>query len=384
MLLELKLARAFLFARRKSLARFTASVAVVSLAVGVASLLLAQAIAAGFSSEMQSKLLANTPHISVFMKDGSRISESNEVIDKITGQPGVVSVTPSAYESAVLFGETSAEYAVIRTDHGLPAPASDGHISVLLGDELAARSGVAAGDAVRMMIFGDEGTHETNVSVVGTFRTGLFEYDSTWVKIAPLALARLRGEPTFTPGVLNVSVTDPFRSGEAAASIRNRLGDQFRVIDWQEANGPLFAALSAERRAATAVILLMVAIAAVNITTTLALVAGERRADVAVLRTCGISGRQVAAIFVLQGLILGAAGVAAGTLLGLGAAAAGNYFEILRLPAGVYSLGYIPLRLDTTAVLFTAFAALAVALLAAAFPAWRAKREKPLELLRTQ
>ena len=384
MLFELKLACAFLFARRKSLARFTAAVAVVTLAVGVAALIVAQAIGNGFRSELQTKILANTAHVAVFMKDGARIENWEAAASRIKVVKGVESVSPDAYDSAVILGERSTEYAVLKTDD-TSADSNGREIVVLVGSELAEKSGVTGGDKVRLVVFGDDGqTHEASVTVGGTFATGLFEYDSTWVKISRHDLARLRGETAFTPSVLNVELKDIFRSSETANEMRASLGDGYRVIDWQEANRPLFAALRTERKAGTAVIILIIIIASLNITTTLALIVNERRADIAVLKTCGIHTLRIVRLFILQGSVLAVTGVLGGVVLGLVACAFANQFELLKLPADVYSIGYIPLHTEPASIGLTAAAAVVIGVGATLYPAIRASRSRPLELLRTQ
>ncbi|HEX2640271.1 MAG TPA: FtsX-like permease family protein [Pyrinomonadaceae bacterium] len=384
MLFELKLARAFLLTRRRSLARFTAAVAVVTLAVGVAALIVAQAIGNGFRNELQTKILANTAHIAVFIKDGSRIENWKRAISEIEGIKNVKSVSTGAYESAVLLGDRATEYAVLKTDDVAASNAGQ-KIAVAVGSELAERSGVTPGSEVRLVVFDDNGqTRQATVVVSGTFATGLYEYDSTWIRISPSDLAQLRGEPAFTPSVINASLDDMFRSDDTAHEMRKALGEGYRVIDWQEANRPLFAALSAERRAGTAVILLIIVIAAINITTTLALIVNERRADIAVLKTCGIKGRNIVSLFIVQGSLLAAGGIAAGVIIGIVACAFANHFELLRLPADVYSINYIPLRIEPFSVALTAAAAFVISVAATLYPAIRASGARPLELLRTQ
>ncbi|MFN6962429.1 MAG: FtsX-like permease family protein [Pyrinomonadaceae bacterium] len=379
MLTELKLARAFLWARQQSLARLTTALAIGSLALGVAALITSLAVAAGFSGELQTRLLANSPHIAIQRDDGSTLADSGRLVDAVRSVEGVTEAVPSANESAVVLGASATEYAVLRTDDSLADDAS-----VVIGHELARRSGLGPGDRARIVVFWSGGTLDLDATVAGTFKTGILEYDAATIRISPAYLARLRGEKEFTPTMLEVRLADPFRSAEIAEALRARIGGEFRVIDWQEANRPLFAALSAERRAAAAVIFLMVVIAAVNITTSLAMVAGERRGDIAVLRTCGMTSRRIAATFVFAGLVLGAAGAFIGTLIGSIACAAANRFELLRLPGGVYSIDYIPLRSDPLTVVLVVASALAVAALAASVPARLAARTKPLELLRTQ
>lgn len=384
MLFELRLARAFLFTRRTSLARFTAVVAVVTLAAGVAALIVAQAIGNGFRSELQSKILANTAHIAVFMKDESRIENWETDISKIKDLGNIDSISPGAYESAVLLGDKSTEYVVLKTDDA-SADGSGQEIVVSVGRELAEKSGVSPGSRLRLVVFGNDGRpHEASVTADGTFTTGLYEYDSTWIKISRPDLARLRGDTSFAPSVLNVSLKDIFSSNRTANEIRKSLGESYRVIDWQEANRPLFAALSTERRAGTMIIVLIIVIAALNITTTLALIVNERRADIAVLKTCGTRSRRIVGLFMVQGLTLAVAGVLGGVLLGSGICSVANRFELLKLPADVYSINYIPLRIEPISVALTGAASLVIGMIATLYPAIRASRTRPLELLRTQ
>ena len=111
---EIKLAFKYFRARRKSLARFTSLVAVVGIAAGVGSLIIANALANGFSDEMRDKILANTSHISIFTNDGTEISDWYEIKTKIETIENVKEVSPTTYESALITGKDSAGYAVLR------------------------------------------------------------------------------------------------------------------------------------------------------------------------------------------------------------------------------------------------------------------------------
>jgi lipoprotein-releasing system permease protein len=158
----------------------------------------------------------------------------------------------------------------------------------------------------------------------------------------------------------------------------------YKVVDWQEANQPLFAALSLERRVALAIISLIIFVAALNITTTLALLVSERRLDIAVLRTCGARARNLVFIFLLEGLLLGSVGIFCGVVLGLVGCFAGNYFEAVSLSKEVYSLSYVPFRPNLENILMIIFIALLLCLAATVYPASKASRIKPLENLRQQ
>ena len=161
------------------------------------------------------------------------------------------------------------------------------------------------------------------------------------------------------------------------------LGENFQVVDWQEANQPLFAALSLERKVSLAIISLIIFIAALNITTTLALLVNERRFDIAVLRTCGAKSKTLILVFLWEGLLIGIIGIVSGVIVGLLACFFGNYFRLVSLSAEVYSLSYIPFNISFSSVLLIIVTALLICLLATVYPAYRASRMKPLDNLRT-
>ncbi|HLM01284.1 MAG TPA: ABC transporter permease [Pyrinomonadaceae bacterium] len=408
---ELKLAWKYSGARRKSLARFTAMVAVVGIASGVAALILAQALARGFADEMRDKILSNTAHIIIYRADGEGMSEIPDVEVKIKRIENVASTASTTYESALLIGKKTDAYCVLRgkTDFiGSRIPQFETYTLspggelvkvqeadrdltfeppiVGIGAELAEKTGLLVGDEAEITlahgVFAPYASRRVVVKEI--FRTGLYDYDSTWVYVSFVDLARISGNPAFLPTVLSVSAKDIYATGETADEIRRTLGDEYKVLDWQEANRPLFAALGLERKVSLAIISLIIFIAVLNITTTLALLVNERRLDIAVLRTCGAQARSLIAIFLLEGSFLGIAGIVSGLILGLALCLAANYFKIISLPADVYSLSYIPLQPQVWDILLIASIAFALSLAATVYPAFRAARIKPLENLRNQ
>jgi lipoprotein-releasing system permease protein len=128
--------------------------------------------------------------------------------------------------------------------------------------------------------------------------------------------------------------------------------------------------------------MLIMVLAALNITTTLALVVVERRSDIAVLGALGARPGGVMTVFVIEGALIGALGALCGVVLGLAACAAGEYFELVRLPPDVYSISVVPFRPHLPDVLLPALAAFAVSLLATLYPARQAARVRPAEALR--
>ena len=375
---EFKLAYKYFRLRRKSLARFTSVVAVVGIAAGVASLILAQALARGFADEMRDKILANTAHIAVGLKTGDEISDHREIEERLKKIENVRQIVPTAYKNSLITGATESAYAILKVQTGNDLTGSQIAVGARLAENLDLRIGSEA-EIVTL-----ENQTPSRVRVAATFETGLYDYDSTWIYLSPEKFAQLRGQPQFVPTILNVSVRDIYKANETAAEIRAALGAEFTIVDWQEANRPLFAALGLERKVALAIIGLIIFIAALNITTTLALLVGERRLDIAVLRTCGARTRSLMMIFLLEGLFLGSIGILAGLIFGLAGCFLGNYFRIISLSAEVYSLNYVPLRPEISSILWTLLSALFLSLAACLYPALKASRIKPLENLRTQ
>jgi lipoprotein-releasing system permease protein len=386
---ELKLAWKYFRARRKSLARFTSFAAVAGIAAGVASLIIAQALARGFSDEMQDKILANTAHISIFTGDGAEIANWQEIKENLEKLENVKEISATAYESSMILSADAINYVILRVENQTnneQRRANDEQIiKISIGEKLAEKNNLKSGDEAEIIILENQiEPKRVKVFVAEIFRTGLYEYDSTWIRTSPEDFASLHGEKIFTPTVLNVSVKDIYKARETARKIKENLGETFKVLDWQEANQPLFAALSLERKVSLAIISLIIFIAVLNITTTLALLVNERRLDIAVLKTCGAGGRSLVSIFLLEGLFLGFFGIVFGLFLGLLGCVLGNYFRVINLSAEVYSLSYIPFRPVLSNVLLIIFIAFGLCLAACVYPAFKASRIKPLENLRTR
>lgn len=375
---ELKIAWRYFRARRKSLARFTAVIAVVGIAAGAAALILANALAKGFADEMQNKILANTAHVSIFSADGAAIFDWNLLKEKIETLENVEKIAPTAYENSLIIGANETNYAILKVQ--TPTDLKGSQIAV--GKKLAEKLNLKIGDAAEIATI--ENQTPVRVSVAQIFQTGLYDYDATWIRITPENYARLHKQTDFTPTVLDVSVRDIYRADETAKAIRENLGEKYKVVAWQEANQPLFAALSLERKVALSIIGLIVFIAALNITTTLALLVNERRLDIAVLRTSGATAKSLILIFLLEGFFISFAGIFTGVLLGLLGCFLGNHFKLISLSEEVYSLNQIRFAPDLTSILSTIFGVFLLCFIAAFYPAWKASKIKPLENLRRQ
>lgn len=372
-------------ARRRSLVRFTAIVAVAGIAAGVAGLIFARALGRGFQEEIQSGLLANTPHISIFRDDGGPIADASSVATEAVKIANVADAKPVRTEQVLLSGPNSIEYSVMNvSDEVDPGETESGTGAVPeidVGIELAGRTGITDASPAVIIRIAENG-ERIRVGVRSIFQTGLFEYDSIRINISPQEFSKLSGAKPLAPTAVAITLKDPFQSDATAGNMRRIVGSELRVMDWREANRPLFAAMSLERKAAFTVIILIILIAALNITTTLALLVGERRLDIAVLRTCGATSRNIVEIFLFEGMLIGIVGVAAGVLVGISTCFAANYFRLISLAGEVYMVEYVPLRTSAADVIAVALAALLICAAATVYPAFRAGQVKPAENLR--
>jgi lipoprotein-releasing system permease protein len=405
---EVFLALRYLRSRRKHrLARATTLIAVLGIAAGVASLIVALAIADGFRDEMRDKILRGTAHITVMRADGQPLVNYGEVASQIANVAGVSGAAGTTYDGAVIIGPKSSAYGVLRgidqsssqVTNDISATIVRGSLepvfrqggdertlpSVVLGVELATRLGVDVGDTADVIsaqsAFSSANSNRRRVRVAAIFRSGLFEYDSTWIYVSLETIAAFTGD-AHAASVISVQLADIYNVKQTAAQIRQKLGSAYVVIDWQEANRPLFTALTLERRIGIMIIALIVLIAALNITTTLILLVMERRRDIAILNAMGATPNGIMTIFVIEGAILGFLGAVGGVLLGAFATLVANRYHLISLPPDVYSISSVPLHLKSYNVMLAAVIAFALSILATIYPARAASRIHAAELLR--
>jgi lipoprotein-releasing system permease protein len=394
---EVFLALRYLRSRHKRpLARFTSIAAVLGIGMGVAALIVAFALSNGFRDEMREKILQGTSHISLLRADGQPIDNYSELANRLRQVDGVVTATPTTYDGAIARGPKDSGYAVIRGIENDPGQSTqvrqwitDGSLgplfetstepNALIGTELATRIGVHTGEVFSVIPATGGETHRLRTA--GIFRSGLFEYDSTWIYVAFDTATALAGD-NHAASVMSIQVRDPDNVKQVAANVSNTLGNSYTLVDWQQANQPLFAALALERRMGLFIIGLIIAIAALNITTMLILVVVERRRDIAILNALGATRTGVMLLFVIEGAVVGAIGAIGGVVVGLIACFIGNYYKLVSLPADVYSISNVPLITRPTEMLLAALIAFALSVLATIYPARAASRLRPVEALR--
>ena len=395
---EVFLAFRYLRSRHKRrLARATSVAAILGICMGVAALIVAFALSNGFRDEMRDKILQGTAHLSVLRTDGRAIENYAELAERVKQVGGVVSASATTYDGALARGSKGSGYAVIR---GLEKEAAQlaerrsiregsfEHVTeksatglpyAVVGADLAARIGVKVGDVFQVLSATQSKTHSLQVG--GIFRSGLFEYDSTWIYVGMDTASDFAGN-NHAASVLSVQVNDPDNVHEVSANISKALGNTYTIVDWQQANQPLFSALALERRMGLFIIGLIIAIATLNITTMLILVVVERRRDIAILNALGASRSGVMLVFIIEGAVIGAIGAVTGVVLGFVLCVIGNHYKLVSLPADVYSISNVPLIPKPGEMILAALVAFVLSLLATIYPARAASRLKPVEALR--
>ena len=387
---EVFLALRYLKSRRKRrLARATSVAAMLGIAMGVAALIVAFALSNGFRDEMREKILEGTAHLSVVRADGRPIENYAELAGRLKQVGGVVSASATTYDGALVRGTKGSSYAVIRgverdavqsrwVKEGSFAPlfeAASNTPNAVVGADLAARVGLSLGDVFQVQPAND--STPRRLRVAGIFRSGLFEYDSTWIYVG----MDFAGN-NHAASVMSVQVNDIDNVKQVSADVSRTLGNSYTIIDWQQANQPLFAALALERRMGLFIIGLIIAIATLNITTMLILVVVERRRDIAILNALGATRTGVMLLFIIEGAVVGAIGAAVGVAIGFIACAIGNHYKLVSLPADVYSISNVPLIARPSEMLIAALVAFLLSVLATIYPARAASRMRPVEALR--
>lgn len=381
---------------------------VAGVTVGVMALIVVIGVMAGFEADLKDRMLAILPHLQITAADGA-LADSRSLTARVREIPGVRSAGPYA-ESQVMFrGEfgvggallkgldpdlvdPEGPMAAVRELAELPAsgengPEADSLPGVVLGAELARTLGTGAGDVVYLI--SPRGSlspvgHIPSMRrfrVAGLFRSGMYEYDGALAFVRLGEARRLLRMGDRVSGV-EAWMDDPDEAAGARRALSASLGDGFRVRDWTEMNRNFFGALRLEKTAMFVILTLIVLVAAFNIANSLAMTVMEKTRDIAILKAMGATDRAVRRIFILKGLAIGAAGTLLGGVLGIALCLVLQSTDFLRLPADVYYLTTIPVRLEAWNVAAIAAAALVICFLATLFPARQASRLNPVEAFR--
>jgi lipoprotein-releasing system permease protein len=218
------------------------------------------------------------------------------------------------------------------------------------------------------------------LKVVGIYQLGLFEFDNSYGYVTLDVAKRLTGQDT--PQYIKLRVDNIYDAPAIAADINQRFGKLYLAQDWSTLNASLFSALWLEKVAMSITIGLIVIVAALNIVASLVLLVMEKSRDIAILKTMGASARSIMIIFMLQGVLIGLAGLTFGAVLGRGVAYVLDHYKLIHIPIDVYQITYVPFRIETFDFLMVLAAAFVICFVATIYPSRQASRLDPAEALR--
>lgn len=390
---------------RPAVLRLVTLFSIIGVAAGVATLVIALSMNTGFRETLQDRLLGVTAHISLTRPGSSGIRNYDEIARKLAATPGVRSATPAVYQTVLLsFGgqargvvtkgvdperERKSDEALQRIVAGKLdfSPDADGIEALLVGKLLAEEWKLSPGDYVtltspqgRLTPFGlMPRTRRFRVS--GVFDSGFYDYDENWCFLTFAAAQELSG----TSDVVNViefRLVQPERAGEIAQVIGQASGQGFSTSTWMEENRALFRALRLEKLVEAIFIGLITFVAGLNILVVLSMTVTDKARDIAVLRSMGARREQIRAVFLWQGIAIGAAGTLAGLAIGYAFSIVAGSYHLIPLDPQVYAVPYVPFHPSFFDGLWITVAAMSISVIATILPARAAIRLQPVEILR--
>lgn len=385
----------------------------VGIALGVAALIVVLSVMNGFQKEVRDRMLSVLPHIEIYVPGAEPLKvldEWTELAKQARQSPQVTGAAPFVAAQAMLMrgqelrgiqvrgidpvAEKEVSDAGSQMVRGKMTDLKPGSFGIVLGQELADLLQVRIGQTVMML------APAANISpagftprmrqftLVGTFRSGHYEYDSSLAFVDATDAAKMFRDGGMA-GV-RLRVTDMHRAPEIAQSLIALLPRNVAIADWSRNNRTWFAAVQTEKRMMFLILTLIVAVAAFNLLSSLVMAVKDKKSDIAILRSFGATPGEIARIFLVQGALIGVVG----TLLGVmgGAAIAFNVDVLVPaiermigaqfLPREIYFINALPSDPQLSDITTIGVTSLIMSLLATLYPSWRASRLQPAEVLR--
>jgi len=402
--------------RRQAVIGVITVISVIGVTAGVASLVIALSINAGFQKDLQDQLLGSQSHINLVRVQNDGIENWRALMARLSKQPHVTGVAPAMYGQVMASRAARASGALVK---GV-IPEYENRVSellksiklgsaaalepcaetdeacksgktippIVLGKDLAETIGATVGSTI--MIISPQGELSPigmmpkyqQFKVAGIFRSGFYNYDSAWAFIRLSDSQRLFSLPDTVISVIEFKIDDLYKAEEVGSALEKAAGPGFVAKNWMDENRALFRALRLERVVTFLTIGLIVFVAALNILISLIMMVMEKTKDVAVLISMGAKRRQIRGIFMFQGVLIGVIGTVAGLILGYGIAIAGAKYHFVALSAEVYSIDYLPFAPRMVDGVLIAAVALLISFVATLYPSWSAARVLPAEALR--
>ena len=410
---ELRIGRRYLRSTGNRFLSFISAISMAGVAIGVAVLIVVLSVMNGFEHELRARILSLTSHATI-TAFGEGLAGWPALRAEALANPRVAAAAPFVEGEVLLIadrpgGASSAstlrgiepklesEVSALheRLTHGSMQALAPGSFGVILGEELAGKLGVSTGDSVVVAVAKGNVTPAGVVprlrrfTVVGLFRSGMYEIDATLAIVHVGDAARLLRLGDNVSG-LRLAVANPYEAPQAVREVASALGGGLYVEDWTQRNANFFRSIELTKRMMFFILLLVVAVAAFNIVSTLVMAVKDKQPDIAILRTIGARPVSILAVFTAQGTVIGLlgtlAGVALGVLLSVNLEALVHGLERVSgvhfMDASVYLMSDLPARVEPRDVALIAGTAFVLCCLSTVYPAWRAATTDPARALR--
>ena len=397
--------------RRNHFISFISSISMGGIALAVMLLITVLSVMNGFEAELRDRILGMASHVEISGGRGAlqnwqdvesqvdeRVADVNGAAPYISGE-GMVR-TGRNMAGTMIRGVLPEQERNVSdvADHMVAGDFESlekGKYRIVIGAELAAILGVGLGDKIDLMI------PEANITpagivprfrrftVGGIFQVGMYEYDRGMVMIHMGDAATLYNMKDGVTGV-RLHLKDMFDAPSVSRQLEVMLDPGKRVSDWTRQHANFFHAIATEKTVMFIILSLIIAVAAFNIVSMLVMVVTDKQGNIAILRTLGMSPKSVMAIFMVQGSLIGIVGTVSGCILGVLAAL--NVSDMVAwlervlgiqfLSSDVYFISYLPSRLEMSDLGVIVSSAFGLTFLSTLYPAWRAARIQPAEVLR--
>jgi lipoprotein-releasing system permease protein len=390
---------------RPAVLRVVTLLAVVGVAAGVTTLVIALSMNTGFRQVIRDRLLTVTAHVNLKPAGPQGIRDYRGLMARLAGTLGIQSIEPAIYDTVLLSSGNHARGIVLKgvdpelerrasealsriaAGSGNFEPDADGLPALLVGRILASDLRISPGDYVTLTSPQGNLTpfgmlpRSRRFRVNGIYDSGFYDYDANWGFVNLSSAQGLAGVGDVV-SLLEIRVKNLDDARNVANEILRAAGNGFTTSTWMDENRALFRALSLEKLVTALFIGLITFVAGLNILVVLTMTVADRARDIAVLMAMGTRVEQVRRIFMWQGLAVSILGISCGLLLGYGLAWVADRWRLIPLNPEVYAIPYVPFRANGLDAIWIAAAALAISIAATILPARSASRILPVEILR--
>ncbi|AKL97822.1 ABC transporter permease [Endomicrobium proavitum] len=404
MSVETFIAFRYLKARKKGFfSLLTTLIAVGGTTLGVAALVITLAIMSGFQNDIRNKILGIQPHIIVNRIDGAAFTNYAALEDVIKENKNVVSFSPFIYVNGIIRSQNSpastgivikaVDFACEDKMVNLSKQISVSDLSfdkknigarnIIIGNEMAKQISATAGDEVILMfpsgLTSVPKMYKFNVAAV--IHSGMYEFDS-YLAFMDLNEAQKMFNMQGEVSGISVHTKNFDKAVSTAHAIEKEISFPYRAKAWIEMNKNLFSALKLEKIMMFLVLGLIILVAAFNIISNLLLLSAQKSKEIGIMSAMGFSKKSIAKIFFYEGLIVGFIGTVLGLFFGVCVSLILKYFEIFKLPQGVYYVDRLPVAIIPSDILLIAASAFLITVLAGLYPAYQVSKLDPLEAIR--